>query len=177
MNIVDSILLVILSLFALRGYFKGLFRESFSLLGLCIGLMVAARYDEPLALLWTEYWKLSLIVLKAVSFVVLFFFVYVTFSLAGWLLHRSARYLFLQTVNRLGGIALGAGKGVAVLALVIFFLGSFPLMPQKTKQKIDESYLAPPLSQFAQAIIRVGKASLLPREDGEVQPREVREVL
>lgn len=172
MNIVDPILLVLLSLFGLRGYFKGLFRESFSLLGLIIGFMVAVRYDEPAALLWSDYWKFSLIILRALTFVGLFFVVYFTFSLTGWLLHRSAKLLFLQAVNRVGGIVLGMGKGAAVLALIMFFLASSPLMPQKTRQKIDESYLAPLLRHFAQGLIRIGKANLLPQEESPAREDE-----
>ncbi|TAJ84852.1 CvpA family protein [bacterium] len=171
-NIIDPILLVILSLFALRGYFKGLFRESFSLLGLLIGFMVAVRYDEPVAVLWSEYWKLSLIVLRILTFVGLFFVVYFTFSLTGWLLHRSAKFLFLQGVNRVGGVVLGMGKGAAILALVIFFLVSSPFMPQTTRKKIDESYLAPPLHYFAQGLIRIGKANLLPPDESTAREGE-----
>ncbi len=165
MNIVDPILIVLLSLFALRGYFKGLFRESFSLLGLLIGFMVAVRYDEPVAALWVDYWKASLIVLRIVTFIGLFFVIYFVFSLTGWLLHRSAKFLFLQGVNRVGGILLGAGKGAAVLALIIFFLVSSPLIPQQTRRKIDQSYLVPSLHYIAEGLIRVGKTSLLPQDD------------
>lgn len=167
-NIVDPILLVLLSLFGLRGYFKGLFRESFSLLGLIIGFMVAVRYDEPAALLWSESWKLSLLVVRVLSFVGLFFVVYFAFSLAGWLLHRSAKFLFLQMVNRIGGIVVGMGKGAAVLAMVIFFMTSFPLMPQKTRQRMDESYLVPPLHLLAEGLIRIGKANLVPQEESAI---------
>lgn len=172
MNIIDLILLVLLSLFALRGYFKGLFRESFSLLGLFIGFMMAVRYDEPVAALWANYWEFPLIILKAITFVTLFFLVYFTFSLAGRLLHRCAKFLFLKAVNRVGGVVLGMGKGAAILALIIFFLGSSSLMPQETRQRIDESYLAPPLYQFAQGLIRLGKAKLLPQEESQVREEE-----
>ncbi len=171
MNIIDPILLVLLSLFTLRGYFKGLFRESFSLLGLIIGFMVAVRYDEPAAALWANYWKLSFIMLRAIAFVGLFFAVYFFFSLVGWLLHRSAEFLFLQAVNRVGGLVLGMGKGAAILSLIIFFLGSSTLIPDKMRQRIDESYLAPPLYQLAQGLIRRGKANLLPQ--GEACERGV----
>ena len=171
-NIIDSILLVLLCLFALRGYFKGLFRESFSLLGLFIGFMVAVRYGEPVAALWTDYWKFSPIILKAIIFFVLFFVVYFIFNLAGWLLHRSAKFLFLQGVNRVGGVALGAGKGAAILALIIFLLSSIPWIPQKTRKKINESYLVPPLYHFAQGLVRIGKANLLPREESRGHGKE-----
>lgn len=171
-NITDPILLVLLSFFALRGYFKGLFREIFSLSGLFVGFIVAVRYDEPVAALWTNHWHFSFIVLKAVTFVVLFFIVYFIFCLAGWLLHRSAKFLFLEGVNRVGGIVLGTGKGAALLALIIFFLVSSSLMPQKIKQRMDESYLSPPLYQFAQGLIRFGKAKLLPQEGSQAGDRE-----
>ncbi|MGH7772199.1 MAG: CvpA family protein [Candidatus Binatia bacterium] len=171
MNIIDPILLVLLSLFTLRGYFKGLFRESFSLLGLIIGFMVAIRYDEPGAVLLANTWKFSFIILRAIAFIALFFAVYFVFSLVGWLLHRSAEFLFLQAVNRVGGLALGMGKGAAVLSLIIFFLGSSSLIPDKTRQRIDGSYLAPPLYQLAQGLIRIGKANLFPQ--GEAREKGV----
>ena len=173
MNIVDPIFFFLVSLFALRGFFKGFFRESSSLLGIFIGLMVAVRYDEPVAVLLGSTWELSLIVLRAVAFVGLFFVVYFIFSLAGWFMHRWAKLLFLQTFNRVGGILLGMGKGVAILALVVFFLGTSPLIPQGARQRIDESYLAPTLYQLAEGLIRIGKTSLLPPEESQARDKEV----
>src|SRR5215510_8771173 len=95
-NWIDLILLVVLFLFGLRGYFKGLFRETFSLGGLVIGFMVAVRYDEAVAAWAGFYWNVSSIFLKGVAFVVIFFVVYFIFAVAGWLLHRAAKVLFLQ---------------------------------------------------------------------------------
>lgn len=163
-NIVDPVLIVLLGLFALRGYFKGLFRESFSLVGLVAGFMVAVRYNEPAAALWADSWKLPPIVLQATAFVALFFAVYLLCGLAGWLLHRSAKVLFLEPINRMGGVVLGAGKGAALLSLILFFLLSFPWPAGKVKQAIEESYLIPPLYRFAEVLIEVGKEKLLPPE-------------
>lgn len=172
MSIIDSILLLLVSLFGLRGYFKGLFRESFSLLGLVAGFMVAVRYDEPVAAFLSGYWKLPLIFLKAGGFVGLFLSIYLVLSLAGWLLHRSAKMLLLQNINRVGGVVVGAGKGTAFLALGIFLLLSLPLMPQGAKRKMDESFLGPPLYRLARELVRVGKANLLPREEVQAQERK-----
>lgn len=164
MNIVDPVLIVLLSLFALRGYFKGLFRESFSLFGLVIGFMVAVRYDEPVAALWAGAWKPPFIVLQAAAFVALFFAVYMIFGLVGWLLHRSANFLLLGPVNRMGGVVLGTGKGAALLSLILFFLLSLPWPSGKAKQAMDGSYLVPPLYRVAKVLIEVGKENLLPPE-------------
>ncbi|HEY3304644.1 MAG TPA: CvpA family protein [Candidatus Binatia bacterium] len=165
MNIVDPILLVLLSLFALRGYFKGLFREAFSLLGLFAGLMIAVRYEQPVAALWAESWKSSFIFLRALTFVALFFLTYFSLNLIGWLLHRSASLLFLQGINRIGGVVLGAGKGAAIMALAIFFLTSTPLISGKAKEKIGHSYLVPAFNQLAAELVELSKTKLLgPKE-------------
>lgn len=167
MNIVDPILLGLLLLFALRGYFKGLFREVFSLLGLVVGFMVAVRYDEPVAAMWAASWTSSYFLLRAITFVSLFFLAYFGLNLVGWVLHRSAPLLFLQGINRIGGVAVGAGKGAALLALVIFFLTSSPFLPSQATQKIHQSVLAPLLSRFAQGLIQFGRANLPARGDAE----------
>jgi membrane protein required for colicin V production len=164
-NWVDPILLVILFLFGLRGYFKGLFRESFSIGGLVIGFMAAVRYDDVAAASAALHWNLSPFTLKAIAFVAIFFIVYFVFSLIGWVLHCSAKMLFLQTINHLGGIAVGLGKGAAITALIILFLTSSAWISQATKERLEDSYLVPPLSQLAAEIIRVGAERLFPRSN------------
>jgi membrane protein required for colicin V production len=161
-NWVDPILLVILFLFGLRGYFKGFFRESFSLGGLVVGFIAAVRYDDLIAVAAAAHANLSPFILKGVAFVAVFFIVYFAFSLIGWALHRSAKMLFLRTVNHLGGIAIGLGKGAAITALIIFFLTSSAWISRSTKERLEDSYLVPPLAQLAVEIIRVGTERLLP---------------
>jgi membrane protein required for colicin V production len=168
-NWIDLTLLMVLLLFGLRGYFRGLFREAFSLLGLVVGFIGAARYDEPLAALAATYWNPGPLVLKGAAFVAGFFVIYLLFNVAGWLLHRSAKILFLQTVNRLGGVALGVGKGTAVAALVIFAMTSTTLVPQSTRVKLDNAYLVSPLARLADALIRFGKATIFVEQSGQAR--------
>ena len=163
MSILDLILLFLLALFAVRGYFKGLFRETFSLLGLFIGFLAAVRYGEPVSALAQNYWSVSPIILKTVVFIVLFFVVYFAFNLVGGFLHRSAKMLFLTWFNRFGGILLGAGKGAAVLALILFILGSSSFLPKQMRQKVDDSYFAPSLYRLGQGLVEIGRDTLYPR--------------
>jgi membrane protein required for colicin V production len=164
-NLVDPILLVILFLFGLKGYFKGLFREIFSLAGLVIGFMLAVRYDEPVAALAESYWKISPILLKGAAFVAVFFFIYFLFNLLGWLLHHSEKMLFLHRLNRMGGVAVGVGKGTAFAALAVFLISSASWIPIPAKEQFQGSYLVPPLSRLAAEMIRLGKDKLFPADD------------
>jgi membrane protein required for colicin V production len=159
-NIIDSILLLLLSLFGLRGYFKGFFRETFSLLGLVLGFAASLRYDDFLAEIVAAYHTLPAPVVKPLSFISLFVLVYLSFAFVGWLLHRFARFLLFHGVDRAGGCLVGAGKGIAVLALTLFLLNAFPLMPRSIVHKIRDSYLAPPLVHAAGGILKTQKENI-----------------
>jgi membrane protein required for colicin V production len=156
-NWVDLILLCLFALFGLRGFFRGFFREVFSLVALVIGFMVAVAYDQDIATFVARHWQVSPLLLKGLSFVAIFFIVYFLINLAGWLLHRSEKLLFLKTLNRTGGVAVGLGKGAALAALAIFLLTSTALLPQPTRANFDNSYLAGPLTRLGQDLVRFGK--------------------
>jgi membrane protein required for colicin V production len=168
-NALDIIPLSLLFLFGLRGYVKGFFRELFSLAGLIVGFVAAARYNHTVATLSEEYWKISPFILKGASFVAIFFAIYLCFNLLGWFIHQSAKFVFLQTLNRVGGIAIGIGKGAAVMALIVFFMSSASWMPPSASEKIKTSVLVPSFSRLAEVIIRFGKERILTPEDNRVR--------
>lgn len=172
MNWVDLILLTVLALFGLRGFFRGFFREVFSLAGLVVGFLAAVTYDRQVAT-WAEgIWKISPLILKASAFVIIFFMIYLTLNLAGWLLHRSEKLLFLKTLNRTVGIAIGMGKGAALTALAVFLLTSSSWLPQPTRQKFEGSYLVSPLSHLAEGLIRIGKEKIFVNDRLDKSPAD-----
>jgi len=166
-NWIDLILIGMLALFGLRGFFRGLFREIFSLLGLIAGFIMAVALLGPGAAYAAQFWKAPPLFLKGAVFVAIFFVVYFVFSVIGWLLHRSERLLFLKTLNRAGGIAVGLGKGAAIIALAIFFLSDAAWLPKSKQETLQDSYLVSPLSRFARTLIRIGTDSLRSAADGE----------
>lgn len=177
MNWVDLILLAVLALFGLRGFFRGLFREIFSLAGLIVGFLFAARYGDLAAQYVAQHWKWSPLLLKGAGFVAIFFLIYFGFSLTGWLLHRSEKMLFLQTANRAGGIVMGLGKGAALAALVIFLLGSSSLLSKPALDSFGKAYLVQPLSQLGESLIKVGKEQLSSGDDNYRGPARERRAI
>ena len=173
MNSVDLILLAVLLIFGLRGFFRGLFREILSVAGLIIGFLVAARYGDVAAQHAAQLWKLSPLLLKGAGFVAIFFAIYFAFSVAGWLLHRSEKMLFLKTVNRAGGVAIGVGKGAALAALAIFLLNASALLSQPARNSFENSYLVPPLFQLGESLIKAGKERMFTED--KVNPAPARE--
>jgi membrane protein required for colicin V production len=163
-NWVDLTLFGVLALFGLRGFFRGFFREFFSLAGLAAGFTIAVAYDQNLAAFVSKHWQTSPLLLKGVSFVVIFFVGYFLLSLAGWLLHRSEKLLFLTALNRTGGVALGIGKGAVVIALAIFALHSTALLPSPARDDFTGSYLVEPLSRIGQGLVHFGKEKIFAGE-------------
>jgi membrane protein required for colicin V production len=159
-NGIDLIILIVLVLFALRGFFRGFFREIFSVAGLIAGFMLAVTYERSASAFISTYWHMPPLVLKGVAFIAIFFSVYFLLSLFGWLLHRSERALFLQTLNRAGGIAVGLSKGMAVAALTVFLLSSSSWLPQATREKLIGAYSSSPLSRLGEGLIRLSKEKI-----------------
>ena len=163
MNWIDLILVTVLALFGFRGYFRGLFREVFSIIGLIAGFTLAVRYDDRIATVFHEYWNLPPFLIKGAAFIAIFFAGYFVSSLVGWLLHRSERIIFLRTVNRFGGVAVGLTKGIAITALTVSFVSSASWIPQTARDRFDHASLISPLSELAVGLIRLSREKLLPK--------------
>ncbi len=124
MNQLDALLIVILLLYALRGYSLGFARAIFRLAGWVVGTLVAVKWN-PDGAAWLEahHW-VGLPgypqVARTVAFVGLCLGTCVPFYLAGRVAHKTARAMFLGGVNRLAGIAFGLARGGMVLALLLF---------------------------------------------------------
>lgn len=154
-NIVDAVLAAVLCAFAVRGYAKGLFREVFALLGLSVGLIVAVRYYDQ-ASLWGDFWPYSPLILNSITFIVLFFLVYIGLNWVGHLLHRSTDRLFLSGFNRMGGILVGGAKGAVLLGVVLFIVIEQSWVPPKLQQPLGTAALAAPLYRFGGAVTSMG---------------------
>ena len=168
-NWIDLSVLFILVLFGLRGYFRGLFREVFSLAGLVLGFMIAVHYNDAAAALVKTYWATSPLLLKGVAFVAAFFLVYFILNLFGWLLHRSEKRLLLHKVNRVGGVAVGVGKGAAIIGLIAVLFSSASWMPHSTRDKLDGAYLISPLSRLGEGLFRFGRENLFRQTRAQAQ--------
>ncbi len=165
MNIVDAVLAAVLCVFAVRGYFKGLFREVFALLGLSVGFILSVRYYEQLSLR-VDFWPYSPLILQVIVFVLLFFLVYIAFNWLGLMLHRSAGMLFLSGFNRLGGLLVGGSKGAFFLGVGLFFAISQSWVPQNYQQQFGKAALVGPLFSFGAWAAAKGAALTWPGTSG-----------
>ena len=60
----------------------------------------------------------------------------------------------------LAGVAVGLGKGAAIIGLAVFFLSDAAWLPKSGQENFHGSYLVSPLSRFAKTLIRMGQESV-----------------
>lgn len=128
MNGVDVALVVVLAACALRGWWRGFFRECFALLALIVGVATALRFTAGGEAALQIHLRLPAPVGAGVAFVAIFVVVHGLINVVGVLLTRLTHTATLSVINGIGGAALGAGKGAVVLAFLLLFLHLFPLV-------------------------------------------------
>lgn len=149
------VLLVLLVPFALRGLFRGLLREAAALVGLVVGVVVAADRWTELAPVLVERVGVSPQTASIIAPAAIFLAVYLVAVLVGTLAHRLARTLFLGPVDRTAGFVFGAAKGAAVCGFAL--LVAQRLVPGPTlSELIAGSRVAMPLMQIASTIAQRG---------------------
>lgn len=143
MNLVDILIWVILLIFAVKGFMKGLVREVCSLLGLVLGGWAAFVYYHPLAEVLRSHIRLPQNVSSFLSFSLILLASGILFFFLGHLLTTLFKIILLGGVNRIGGIFIGVLQGALVLC-VILSLGTMELMPGKVKAHIERAATARP---------------------------------
>lgn len=167
MTSVDVAVAVLLALFALRGYWRGFFRESFGFAALVVGVLAALRFTPAGEAALQPYLKLPSPIPAGVAFVAIFVAVHTLINFLGVLLDWAAGAPTLRWINGIAGAVFGAGKGAAVLAFLLLFLHLFPIAGTVEAQ-IMRSSLGRQLVAGASTFLRLGlKTSLEPEAPGQ----------
>jgi membrane protein required for colicin V production len=151
----DVLLLVVLALFALRGFWRGFVRETMGLAALLGGIVGAALWADPLSV-WAQTERLMPPELGPVAAGALVFLVlYVGLNLLGAGIDRMARRLYLTPVLRITGVLFATVKGAALLGVVLL-VGHRVVPWVVTTERLEASRLAPPLVDIASSVIEAG---------------------
>jgi len=139
MNILDYIILGLITFFVIKGVFRGVFREISSLAGIIFGIWIGNHYYPQMANLLKVYIPLEKS-LPLISFFILFIVVVILFNLSGIFLHHLFKKLFITWLDRSLGLGLALIKGIIISYLLILLLAIY--MPS-TSRLLTESKAAP----------------------------------
>ncbi|MDZ7374508.1 MAG: CvpA family protein [candidate division KSB1 bacterium] len=142
MNALDGVFLLILAIFAVRGLVRGFFRETFGLIGLVLGVLLAIRWLDSVAGFLSRFVSLGPSILAILAFVLVFVTVAVGFRLLAAIFRGLFRMGSLGWVDRSAGGVVGLLKG-AILAGAVAFVVSLVPFPAKHWSLREGSTLYP----------------------------------
>jgi len=138
MNLFDIIILTVLLLFALKGLVRGLVNEASSLTGLVLGGWLAYRYYPALSVPMRTILHVPAHVSAFLAFMLLLLLTGIVAHIAGNILTAALKLVMLGSLNRLGGILIGAAEGALLLCL-LFSTATSSFMPETVRQKVRAS--------------------------------------
>lgn len=138
MNFLDILLIGIIALFLIRGFFRGLVQEVLSLIAIVLAVMLAANYQH-IIIPHLELYITNEMTVSVLAYVLIFFGTLILF----WLLAKVIRTILdislLGWIDRLAGGVFGLLEGILIGLICLMFLQTF--MPKS--DFLTQSYLAP----------------------------------
>jgi membrane protein required for colicin V production len=142
----DLLLIIAISGFGLFGLWFGLLHTLGSLIGTVLGVYLASRYYEPVSRWvvdstgWGE--NISIVVIFAIAFVVINRLVGLLFWILNKIFRVVTRLPFMQSLNRIAGLAFGLIEGLITIGFVAYFALRFPFSDRLT-DALETSSVAP----------------------------------
>lgn len=124
MNIVDVIIAGCLTLFAVRGWMRGLLEEVAVIVGVLGGFYLANNHSQAVLPYVRPYfsdpgWS------RIAAYAVVFLAVIVLVSVLAAVLRKVLQLIFLGILDRIGGAAAGLAKGALICAIMLTILVEF----------------------------------------------------
>lgn len=152
MNLVDILIWVVLLVFAVKGFMKGLVREVCSLAGIVAGGWAAFVYCHSLAEVLRRHSSVPSALTTPLSFGLIFLALGLLFFFLGHLLTVLFRIVLLGGVNRMGGVLFGLIQGVLVICILLA-VASSSLPPRHVSSCLASSTATRPFFSWGKTIL------------------------
>ena len=143
MNYLDIIIAIILFLFGIKGYRKGLIIEVVTLLAFGVGIYGAMHFSDFTAAHLQEVTEINPKYLNTVAFVLTFILLVIVVNLIGRMVTNLIKAMNLTFFNKLGGFIFGAAKGVLLCSILLLVLNNFQLIGIVKPEMREQSKLYP----------------------------------
>jgi membrane protein required for colicin V production len=149
MNGIDIVLLGILILALIRGFIKGFIMQLAGLAALILGIYTALHFSETLCRLLETRISLDPVVIRWLSFAILFTLVVLAVHFLGKLVEKLAKITTLSFLNRIAGALFSGIKAIFIVAVLVTMLNvvdqKIHILPD---EKTEKSVFYRPLSNL-----------------------------
>lgn len=148
MNFLDALIIILLALFAWKGFRNGLVKEVFRIVGLVMAVFVSFQYADFAGTIIGRFFQLNENYLPYIGFALLLIATQIAVHFTVLILDRLIQLLLLSIPNRLLGSVFGVLKSSLVVSILLIFLAGFHLPGSEVRQ---ESLLYKPILMVAPA--------------------------
>ena len=119
MGTVDIVIIVVIGILTITGFWKGIVKQIFGLVGVIAGYILAVKFYEP-----SSKFLMSIHpgTARVISFIAIFLACIVVAHLVGWGIGKFLAISQLGLLNRIGGGLLGFLKGCILVAVMVMLL-------------------------------------------------------
>lgn len=155
MNFLDIVLICIVGLFLMRGFFRGLVQEVLSLIAIVLAVLLAANYQH-LVVPHLELYISSEMTVSVLSYVTIFFGTIIVFWLLAKFIRTVLEISLLGWVDRLAGAVFGFIEGVLIGLICLMFIQTF--MPKS--ELLEQSHIAPRAQHMVELLAEYAPESM-----------------
>lgn len=149
----DLFILIALVFGAVRGYFKGFFIQSLTLVALVAGIWAGIKLNDYLAQWLLKVFHIGETIVPYVAFAIIFVVVIVIIHFIGILLTKALDESVIGALNKWGGFLFGLLKMAFIVSVILLLIQKFDRDKRIVNQKsMDKSYLYQPIAKIAPAI-------------------------
>lgn len=156
MNWIDGVIIFILIVSVISGFWNGFIKEVASLAALILGIWGAIRFSSFTAGKLYDYFDMTGQYVGIIAFIVTFLVIVVVIHFIGIIADRIVTSVSLGLINRLLGMGFGLLKSVLIMSVIFVVLNVIdskkPFLP---KDKIESSMFYNPISDIAPAIFPI----------------------
>ena len=144
--ILDVIGIIVIVLFFIRGYIRGIIVAAFSVVAILLGILCALKFSQSLSTWLLEKGYVTSGWVQVISYIVLFMGVFLLVRLIAKMVQKAAEGMMLGTINKLIGGVLYAFLGAVLWSSLLWIAARMQVF---TPETIAASKTYPWLSKLA----------------------------
>ncbi len=154
LNWFDLLILILICVTLVKGFFSGLVMQIASLAGIVLGAIFAGKLSEIIAPRLIEFTDSSPHIVGPLSYILAFVAILVALFFAGKLLESFVDALKMTALNRIAGAFFCTAKWVIVFSILLNLLVEFDQHQNIIKEDVREhSHTYPLVSEIAKVVI------------------------
>lgn len=154
MNYLDIIIAIILLLFGVKGFRKGLIIEVVTLLAFAMGIYGAMHFSDFTAEHLKEFMEINPKYLNTTAFVLTFILLVILVNIIGRMVTKLIQAMNLGFFNKLSGAVFGMAKGVLLCSIMVMVLNNFQLLGIVKPEVREQSKLYPYIEETVPYVYR-----------------------